>query len=77
MCWDGCWGGWMDAGMIVSVLGWLFDLFVHQMSFPKNEPFFRQTNPFPKKNLMRMIKPKQNFKAFQFKKIFLIVIKTI
>jgi hypothetical protein len=40
-CLDGCWGGWMDAG--------LFGLFVHQMSFPKNELFFRQTITFPKK----------------------------
>jgi hypothetical protein len=21
VCWDGCWGGWMDVGMVVSVLG--------------------------------------------------------
>jgi hypothetical protein len=23
VCWDGCWGGWMDVGMVVSVLGYM------------------------------------------------------
>jgi hypothetical protein len=38
----------MVVGVVGWMLGWLFGLFVHQMSFPNNEPFFRQTISFPK-----------------------------
>jgi hypothetical protein len=51
----GVFAKWGSVGMVVSVLGyipmlgWLFGLFVHQMSFPKNEPFFSPDNFFPQK----------------------------